>query len=58
MERSLITQPDRQTSPLSSRTPNAAHHTRISTPPPRVGAFVIPTDEEIVIARAMRKLAL
>jgi acetate kinase len=37
---------------------NAAHRTRISTPASRVGAFVIPTDEEIVIARAMRMLGL
>jgi acetate kinase len=37
---------------------NAAHRTRISTPSSRVAAFVIPTDEEIVIARAMRKLRL
>jgi acetate kinase len=37
---------------------NAAHRTRISTPASRVGAFVIPTDEEIVIARAMRMLRL
>jgi acetate kinase len=37
---------------------NAAHQTRISTPGSRVGAFVIPTDEEIVIARALRTLGL
>jgi len=37
---------------------NAAHRTRISVPGSRVGAFVIPTNEEIVIARAMRTLAL
>jgi acetate kinase len=37
---------------------NASHRTRISTPSSRVAAFVIPTDEEIVIARAMRKLRL
>jgi acetate kinase len=37
---------------------NAAHRTRISTRASRVGAFVIPTDEEFVIARAMRMLRL
>ena len=37
---------------------NTAHRTRISAPASRVGAFVIPTDEELVIARAMRMLAL
>lgn len=37
---------------------NAAHRTCISKPTSRVGLFVIPTDEERVIARAMRSLGL
>ncbi len=35
-------------------TANAAHRTRISTPASRVGAYVIPTDENLMIARHAR----
>lgn len=37
---------------------NTAHRTGISTSDSRVSVFVIPTNEEIVIARAMRVLGL
>jgi acetate kinase len=35
---------------------NAAHGPRISTPDSTVDVYVIPTDEELVIARAVRAL--
>lgn len=37
---------------------NAAHQTRISSAASSIGVFVIPTDEEVVIARGMRSLGL
>jgi acetate kinase len=33
---------------------NAAHHTSITTPDSDVPAYVIPTDEELMIARQAR----
>ena len=37
---------------------NAERHTRISTPASRVTVWVLPTNEELIIARHTRQLVL